>query len=67
MNKLTREQAAIIGAYTGILCGGISEYHAYIEKLMCRRVQTIELMDEELMDRVKLLAKDDFMLMCAER
>lgn len=32
MNKLTREQAAIIGAYTGTLCGPFEDVHDLADK-----------------------------------
>ena len=32
--RLTREQAAIIGAYTGICCGPFSDIHALAEALL---------------------------------
>ena len=32
VQKLTKEQAAIIGAYTGITCGSFSDIHKLAEK-----------------------------------
>lgn len=65
MNKLTREQAAIIGAYTGFLCGPFSDMHEYIERVMERPVQTIEMGAEELVKEVREKSKDDFLGLCA--
>lgn len=31
--RLTRRQAAIIGAYTGITCGPFSDIHEYVDSL----------------------------------
>jgi len=36
MKKLTKEQVAIIGAYTGITCGPFSDIHRLAEKLLER-------------------------------
>lgn len=40
--RLTRRQAAIIGAYTGILAGPFDDLHQYAEELMERPVFTHE-------------------------
>lgn len=61
--SLTREQAAIIGAFTGILCGPFEDLHQYIEKVMGRPVWTHEMGDRETMERIKELAKPDFMML----
>jgi hypothetical protein len=60
-DTLTREQAAIIGAYTGVLCGPFQDLHAYIEKLMDRPVWTHEMGEAEFMDVVKERARPDFL------
>lgn len=54
--KLTREQAAIIGAYTGVLCGPFEDVHELVEKLMGRPVFTIEMGNAEFMEKVRKLA-----------
>jgi hypothetical protein len=64
--KLTREQAAIIGAFTGILCGPFPDMHKKIEDLMGRPVWTHEMGDKELMQQVRDLAKPDFLAICAD-
>lgn len=62
---LTREQAAVIGAYTGVVCGSFSDLHEYIEKIMGRPVFTHELADRGLADRIKVAAAPDFMALVA--
>lgn len=62
--KLTKEQAAIIGAYTGVLCGGFSDMHEYIEKIMQRPVFTHEMGDKEVAAQIKKAAKLDFLAIC---
>ena len=54
--KLTKEQAAIIGAYTGIICGPFSDIHGLAEKLLERPIYTHEFgtrgVGEELKEKV---------------
>ena len=44
--KLTREQAAIIGVFTGISCGPFSDVHKKAEELLGRPVLTHEMGNE---------------------
>ena len=64
MKKLTKKQAAIIGAYTGITCGPFSEIHEYAEGKFGRPVFTHEFAIDEFMEKLKAVAKDDFLLIC---
>jgi len=57
MKQLTREQAAILGVYTGILLGPFSDLQAKIEEILGRPVWSHELGNQELMDLVKELIK----------
>lgn len=59
--KITRAQAAIIGAYTGILCGPFEDMHEYIEQIMERPVFTHELANKELCEEIKERSKQDFL------
>lgn len=59
--ELTREQAAIVGAYTGYLAGPFEEMHEYIEKIMGRPVFTHEMASEEVADQIREKAKQDFL------
>lgn len=61
MKRLTKQQAAIIGAFTGKLCGTFSDLHEYIEKLLGRPVWTHELGNKELSSKIKEAAREDFM------
>lgn len=58
---MTRREAAVIGAYTGILCGPFNDLHQYIEEIMGRPVQTAELANEALAEEIKQKAKPDFL------
>ena len=59
--RLTKEQAAIIGAYTGILAGDFSDLHKYIERLLGRPVYTHEMVREVVMEEIKNKSREDFM------
>lgn len=64
--RLTREQAAIIGAYTGICCGPFSDVHAKIEQVLGRSVWTHEMADKELWETVRTKLTAEFMDVCAK-
>lgn len=53
--KLTKEQAAIIGLYTGIACGPFSDIHELAEKLAGHPIFTHQLpaMKEQLKELVR--------------
>lgn len=62
--KLTKEQAAIISAYTGIMCGRFQDMHEYAEKKLERPIFTHEFGDKELVKKLKEASKDDFLSLC---
>lgn len=64
--QLTREQAAIVGAYTGVLCSAFSDLHALIEQLVGRPVFTHELADPMMKELIRDRAKARFLAICAE-
>lgn len=57
---MTKQEAAIVSTYTGILIGNFSETHAYIESLLNRPVSIHELTDQELWNKLKKLSRNDF-------
>jgi len=59
--SITKKEAAIIGAYTGILKGDFSDMHEYIEQILDRPVFTHELASKELNNKIKELSKQDFL------
>lgn len=61
---MTREEAAIISAYTGILVGSFADMQAYVETLFDRPVFTHELGDKELHEKIKKKAKPDLIRIC---
>lgn len=64
MKKLTKEQAVIISAYTGIICCPFSDFHAAVEKRLKRPVYTHEFAFKEIMDEIKNAFKKDFVAIC---
>ncbi len=64
--RLTREQAAIIGAYTGICCGPVSDIQALAEALLERPIWTHEFADKAVWAELKERVKPQFVAMCAE-
>lgn len=61
---MTREEANIVGAYTGILMGDFSALHMYIEKILGRPVFTHELGDASVQKEIRLAASDEFLTIC---
>ena len=61
---LSVNQAAIIGAYTGFLCGNFYDLHTYAERLMGRSISIHEIRDEVFAEKLSCAAKDDFLKVC---
>lgn len=57
---ITKREAAIISAYTGILIGEFSEMHKYVEIIMDRPVFTHEFAIKEFSDDIKQQSHSDF-------
>ena len=64
--RLTKGQAAIIGAYTGFTCGPFSDLHAYAERVLGRPVWTHQFANEALETELREAAKADFLALCSE-
>lgn len=60
MTRLTKEQAAIIGAYTGVTCGPFSDIHEYAEKILGRPIWTHQFGDETFMATLRDTVRPDF-------
>ena len=59
MIMMTKREAAVITAYTGVFIGDKAEYYKYINELMGRTVFTHEM--SKLADEIKKRAEKDFM------
>ena len=67
MTRLTREQAAIIGLYTGVSVGPFGDVHKLAEGLLGRPVLTHELAEEGIWEELKALVRPQFINICAEK
>lgn len=61
MDKLTKKQAAIITASTGVLVGSISNFHEYAEKICGHAIYTHELYLESMLNYLKERSRNDFL------
>lgn len=52
-DRLTRRQAAIISAATGVLCGPFGDFHELAEQLMGRPVWVHEMGTKEVIKQIK--------------
>jgi hypothetical protein len=57
---MTKKEAAIVSAFTGILIGKFDAMHGYIEKKLGRPVLVHELTSEKVVEEVKQKSKEDF-------
>jgi ribosomal protein S6 len=57
---MTRNEAAIVGAYTGFLLGSFSDMHEYVEKIMGRPVFTHEMGNAAIAKEIQDKAKADY-------
>jgi hypothetical protein len=64
---LTREQAAIVGLFTGTLAGPFSDVHKLAEDLAGHPIWTHEFVSRELMDDLKEKCKPLFLSICAPK
>jgi hypothetical protein len=64
--KLTKEQAVIITAYTGIGCCQFGDFHEYAEKLLGQPIWTHMFSNEKVWEDLKEKSKESFLSICAE-
>lgn len=60
---MTKNEAAIVSAYTGYLIGKFSDMHEYIEKIMERPIWTHEMADKTIAEEIREKSKKDFISM----
>ena len=65
-SRLTKEQAAIIGAYTGYTASNFAHVQDYAERILGRPIFTHEFADEATVEELRLAAKPDFLAICYE-
>lgn len=59
--RLTKHQAAVIGAFTGILCGPFSDVHEYAERKLGHPIFTSEFTTPRISNKLKEKASADFL------
>lgn len=64
MQRLTKEQAAVIGAYTGITVGPFEDIQEYAEKILGRPIYTHEFASKKLCEELKKATKPDLLSLC---
>lgn len=67
MARLSRRDAAIIGAFTGYATGPFEDIQAYADFLLGRPTWTHEFGNKEFADKLSELARPDFIALCADR
>jgi hypothetical protein len=58
---MTKREAAIVSAYTGILLGSFSDLHEYAEEVLRRPVWTHEFGSQGVADELKVASRPDFL------
>ena len=64
--KLTKEQAAILGAYTGVCCGSFADFQKYAQEKLGRPIWTHQFASKALWAELKEASKTDFLMICNE-
>ena len=62
--RLTKEQAVIIGAYTGFTAGSFGDLHEYAEKKLGRPIFTHEFAYEPLCQELRDAVREDYLAIC---
>ena len=64
MQKLTKEQAIIISAYTGFIACNFGDLHEAVEKKLGRSVWTHQFCDEDFREEIRDAFRKDFLAIC---
>ena len=65
--EMTKREAAIVTAYTGILIGDVRDFYDYVKEIMGRSYMTHEYADQELWAEIKERTKGDFINIRVEK
>ena len=57
---MTKKEAAIVSAYTGVLVGKFSDMCEYVEQILQRPIWTHQYANKELSKEIKEKSKQDF-------
>ena len=58
---ITKKEAAIISAYTGVLLGDFSEMCKYAEQIVGQPIWTHQYANKDFANKIKQLSKKDFL------
>lgn len=61
---MTKREAAIVSAYTGIFMGHFDAFQQYVEEIMERPVMTHEMGFKGVAEEIKAASKADFIKLC---
>jgi hypothetical protein len=61
MDRLTREQAAILTVFTGVCCGPMDDAQALMKELIGREIETKDLADRKLWSIIREKVRPKFM------
>ena len=64
--KLTKRQAAIVGAYTGFSAGPFGDVQLYADEVLGRPTWTHEFASQDFADQLREAAREDFLAICYE-
>ena len=64
MQKLTKEQAIIISAYTGYTACDFSDMHYAVQQKLGREVFTHEFANTAVMEKIQEAFREDFLAIC---
>lgn len=62
--KLTKEQAAILGCYTGISCGPFGDVQELAEEVLKRPIFTHEFANKDVWAKLREAVRDRFIALC---
>ena len=58
---MTKREAAIVSAYTGILIGEFDDFHKYAEEIIGGPIWTHQFVDKKFTNKIKELSRNDFL------
>ena len=58
---MTKREAAIVSAYTGILIGEFGDFHKYAEEIIGGPIWTHKFGDKKFTNKIKELSRNDFL------
>jgi hypothetical protein len=66
--RLTRRQAAIIGAFTGVTCGPFEDIHEYVDSLPgFKGITTLGFASKDIAEQIREASRADFISLCSDR